>query len=149
MFTSWGRPCVLTTPLLSTFSAFSTPCQVECGWTLLAVLTRGGDVFVWWPLAGDFGQPSMDGVEEHDGVVACRPWETGASPGQIRPVAGPLPHLRGEDGEVGERIVKIAAGDGFLVGLTEGGHVLKADVRDGFSNPLRRPTWEYVSLHSW
>jgi SCF-associated factor 1 len=158
VFASWGRPYVLTTPLFSTTDTVSTPLQVECGWSFSAVLTNGGEVYVWWPLDGAFAEMNQAHADQCDGdpservrdgdcVVDCRPWEVALDPWLIRPVAASLPKLK-EDGG-GTKIVKIAAGDDFLIGLTEGGHVLKANMPQGhasFSNALLRPRWEYVGI---
>lgn len=129
---------------------------MECGWGFSAVLTKGGDVYVWWPLNGVFwnatslhneerdGDPSAR-VQAQDGAVHCQTWEVSADPSLIQSVAVALPKLREDD--VGERIVKIAAGDNFVIGLTDGGHVLKVNFFEGhrsFDNSLRRPRWQYV-----
>ena len=116
---------------------------------------------MWWPLDGAFGEVSrahdeardadaagrgLDGVGADADGVRCEVWEVGRDPWQVLSVAGVLPRLREGEG-VGERIVKIAGGDHFLIGLTEGGHVLKVDMRageEGFSHALHRPRWEYV-----
>jgi SCF-associated factor 1 len=155
VFASWGRPYVLTTPLLSTAHAFSTPLQVESGWMFSAVLTHGGDVYVLWPSHGEFAElraahhaqrddDPAQRVRDGDGVVYCQPWDVATDPWAIHGPATALPRL-GEDEEVGERIVKIAAGDEFLIGLTEGGHVVKVNVRADDRDRSRRPRWEYVS----
>lgn len=111
---------------------------------------------MWWPLHGEFAAlkdahhevtdaDPAQGVRDGDGVVHCRPWEVAKDPWPVRGVAGDLPKLREEEGE---RIVKIAAGDDFLIGLTEGGHVLKVNVNATLvaeELSSRRPRWEYVS----
>ncbi|KAF8587910.1 RCC1/BLIP-II [Ramaria rubella] len=160
-WTSWGLPYVLTTPLLSTSNRFTTPLQVECGWSFSAVLTHGGEVYVWWPFDGELGllndteeEHANENPEPHDDTssdIQCHFWEANVAPQQIPNVSSTLPKLLGNDKEPGMKIVKIAAGDDFLIGLTEGGHVLKVDFHDGhtsFNNPLRRPRWEYMERFS-
>jgi len=161
VFTNWGAPCVLTTHLLSTESDFSTPLQTESGWTFSAVLTRGGDVYLFWPTSGTFGElfqannarletaNDTERPHERDGVVQCRPWEINAAPIQAPTVPFGLPTLKGEKKRDNYKLVKIAAGDGFLIGLTDGGHVLRMNFSNDFHSfaaQFVRPTWEYVSL---
>lgn len=91
---------------------------------------------------------------EIDGEIQCYSWKMeGVEPLRL-PELPPLPALKA--GEASQpRLVKIAAGDQLIVGLTDGGHVLKLDVSD-INNPnaikdlallfqQRIRGWEYVS----
>jgi SCF-associated factor 1 len=102
-------------------------------------------------LTGD-GREDAAG-DEIDGEIQCYTWTMeGIEPLRL-PELPPLPTLKAE--EVPQpRLVKIAAGDQFIVGLTDGGHVLKLDVSDVNSpNAIKELAllfqqrvrgWEYV-----
>jgi len=136
---------------------------VECGWTFSAALSSSGTAFVWNPLEGAVGNAAsqrdtefdnapdedMKGMEV-DGVIKCYTWTLEG----IEPLRLPeLPHLDSE--ATHPRLVKIAAGDQFIIGLTDGGHVLKLDLTDinqpnaikelGSLFQKRLRGWEYVS----
>jgi SCF-associated factor 1 len=56
----------------------------------------------------------------------------------------------GNDQPLGSKIVKVAAGDNFIIALTEGGHVLKVDFSEGiesFRRRLQPLRWQYVSCN--
>ena len=88
-----------------------------------------------------------------DGVVKCATWQLQFEPVGLPHVPKDLPALRkGSEGP--GKLIKIAAGDGFLIGLTSEGHVLKMnlsgitseqgleELNGLFEKKLR--TWEYV-----
>ncbi|KAJ7115962.1 regulator of chromosome condensation 1/beta-lactamase-inhibitor protein II [Mycena epipterygia] len=133
-FTSWGRPFTLSSRHLL---RDSRPIQVECGWNFSSVLTKSGEVFVWFPRSGrmqeqiDAKNASMDEERQSfaralpDGVIPCATWDLEADPHRLPPLPS-LPQLP-ETGDVitGEpSIIKIAALDGHLVALTNQGHVV-------------------------
>ncbi|KAH0836694.1 hypothetical protein J3R83DRAFT_8416 [Lanmaoa asiatica] len=108
-FLSFGRPFRLVTPLLDGATPDSTPVQVESGWSFSSVLTKGGDVFVWWPLNGDMKQlvdardAAMDqeGLHAHateDGIIPCAHWELAKDPYRL-PELPRLPKLDGTNAE--------------------------------------------------
>jgi hypothetical protein len=145
-------------------SVDSTPLQVECGWAFSSVLTKTGDVFVFWPfkeemltrIAEKNAQFDRAGgkkvtVSGSDDVIPCVTWDL-----QMNPIRLPaLPHLpelsdTGEAGDSDENIVliQIAALDNNLVGLTNKGHVLKySNLIDEAS--VVRGKWEYVRFSFW
>lgn len=133
---------------------------------MIAVLTEAGHVLVEWPFDGEFHEQI---VQHHDamsrrgsrlstgdGVLHCATWEIHKDFLELPPLPNNLPALDPPvaayaDGEEELRIVKIAAGEGFVVVLTNQGHVLKMDIthtesldelRQNFKNG--RKTWIYV-----
>ncbi|KAF9218949.1 RCC1 BLIP-II [Gyrodon lividus] len=151
-FVSFGRPFRLVTSLLDATTPDSTPSQVESGWSFSSVLTRAGDVFVWWPLSGEMKEmiythdTAMDqaGLKVHptgDGVVPCSHWELHKDPHKL-PELPRLPKLVSGAKDVDVHLVKIAALDNHLVGLTNHGHVLKISVQSG--DITRHEGWEYL-----
>ncbi|KAG9006088.1 hypothetical protein FRB94_000993 [Tulasnella sp. JGI-2019a] len=156
VFTRWGRPCLLTSDLInpkfSSISSSSSPdvkksskvVQVESGWTNVAMLTASGDVYV----IGE-GDEFVDQLEakleeldalsdddssqarpDDDKVVPCTTMEISAAPLLLPEIPQDLPELTPEgDDRVDTQIVRIAAGDEFLIGLTNKGHVLSINLR--------------------
>jgi SCF-associated factor 1 len=166
-FNSWGRPFIFQSASFDPSNPDNTIVQVECGWTFSAALSSSGTAFVWNPLEGAVGNAATqrdtefdkasdadtEGMEV-DGVIKCHAWTLEG----IEPLRLPeLPHLPTlVDGEATHpRLVKIAAGDQFIIGLTDGGHVLKLDLTDvnhpdaikelGGLFQKRLRGWEYVS----
>jgi SCF-associated factor 1 len=168
-FNSWGRPFVYQPSSFDPTNPDNTIIQVECGWTFSAALSNSGTVFVWNPLAGAVGKAAAQRDVEFDNepdetdakkgmvvgdVIKCYYWTLeGVEPLRL-PELPQLPPL--VDGEATRpQLVKIAAGDQFIIGLTDGGHVLKIDITDInhpdaikdlgtlFQKHLRG--WEYVS----
>ncbi|KAF8514431.1 regulator of chromosome condensation 1/beta-lactamase-inhibitor protein II [Hysterangium stoloniferum] len=156
IFTSWSQPYVLTSPLVSASALLNTPRQIESGWRFSAILVESGEVYVWWPFDGEAGQlvdahSSNDPEHPKDGIIECQPWEVDIDPLPILDHTLNLPHLRGNDQPVGDKIVKIAAGDNFIVAITEGGHVLKVDFFEGiesFQSRLQPLRWQYLEAFS-
>ncbi|KAJ7066554.1 regulator of chromosome condensation 1/beta-lactamase-inhibitor protein II [Mycena amicta] len=135
-FTNWGRPFVLSS---SHILRDSKPVQVECGWNFSSLLTKSGEIFVWWPLSGGMGQQintkndEMNEAKEFaarpsEGVIPCVPWSLEASELSRLPPLPSLPKLVDTGGDEVEhddvKIIKIAAMDSHLVALTNQGHVV-------------------------
>ena len=148
-------------PALNNSCDDSIPVQIECGWSYSTALTKSGTVFVWWPFEDEINR-SYDITMEHmdrlsdkraratEGVIPCETWDLHHNPRQLPPIPS-LPMFKNqistsERNEDVTKLVKIAAMDNILIGLTNKGHVLK------FSE-LRSPTslqaegrWEYVGI---
>jgi SCF-associated factor 1 len=158
-FRSWGRPFRLISPSLDCSSPETTPAQIECGWAFSTVLTKSGDVYAWWPF-GDIFEPqyrrTMDElnldestkaiVPDNGTVIPCHTWEITRDPVKL-PILPDLPDLPAtglseEELKKETKLIKIAALDNFLVGLTNKGHVLKID---GLTDEDSIQVWRYVS----
>lgn len=148
-FLSWGRPFRLDSPALDASSPDSTPAQIESGWHFSSVLTKSGDVYVWWPFIG----PLKDAISEQneimddaglnahatkEGIIPCSAWELQQEPTRLPPLPQ-LPQLSSLLTEPA-KLVKIAALERQIIGLTNHGHVLKISVESS----LRLGRWEYV-----
>lgn len=152
-FLTFGRPFRLVTPLLDGVTLNSTPVQVASGWTFSSVLTKGGDVFVWWPLDGDLRElidsHNNDMNEQklyvhpsNDGVLPCDHWELAHDPYRL-PELPRLPKLDDPSAEdMGVYLVKVAALHSHLIGLTNHGHVIKILVQT--RDTARLEGWVYV-----
>ncbi|KAJ7091364.1 regulator of chromosome condensation 1/beta-lactamase-inhibitor protein II [Mycena belliarum] len=133
-FTSWGRPFTLSSDHLL---RDSRPIQIECGWDFSSVLTKSGEIFVWWPRTGtiynrvDSNNASMDEQGQFsahaspEGVIPCATWDLVADPARLPPLPR-LPPLLATGDEVVEeiKIIRIAALDARMVALTNQGHVV-------------------------
>ena len=170
-FTSWGRPFRLDSPLVDKSSPDTTPVQVESGWSFSSILTESGDVLVYWPGSGSFQEVIDEKMEELDSsdderfkaatqarpaeaepnVVPCHSWALhGADPVRLPPIpASSLPVLgyAGLSQDILDQetmLVKIAALDNNIIGLTNKGHVLRyGQLYDEEEYLTGR--WEYVS----
>lgn len=141
------------TPLLDGTTPDSIPVQVESGWSFSSVLTKGGDVYVWWPLHGEMKEQvdtrdaAMDeqGLRAHSterGIIQCAHWDLPHNPYKL-PELPRLPKLDGTIAEdIGVYLVKIAALHSHLIGLTNHGHVVKILVQT--SDTARLEGWIYV-----
>ena len=156
---SWGRPFRLVSPSLDCSSPETTPIQIECGWAFSTVLMRSGDVYAWWPFGGTFDDryratvaeldldESTKAIVPDDGkVIPCHTWEMKKDPIKL-PILPDLPDLSAtglpeEERKKETKLIKIAAFDNCLVGLTNKGHVLKMD---GLTDEESVPIWRYVS----
>ncbi|KAG8934250.1 hypothetical protein FRC02_010311 [Tulasnella sp. 418] len=176
IFTRWGRPNLLISNLLTRTVGQTTThiaTQVECGWGFVSILTDEGNVFVTWPFSGDFAAEekeknavldSQGGREanETNGVVTCTPVRIAAPPLLLPDLPTNLPNLE-NDITAGHpatpRLIKIAAGDNFIIGLTDQGHVLSIDITGDHDEPdgletLRRKfmtrerQWVYLPQYS-
>lgn len=162
-FISWGRPFRLVTPALDCSSPDSTPVQAECGWAYNAALTASGNVYIWWPFSvsvqqqfgAKMGQMDTDGDKRafstEENTIPCVTWDLHHNPQRL-PAIPSLPELSKSDQTSQQdeetKITKIAGMDGFLIALTNRGHVLKFG---GLSNEtsVQLARWEYVSKARW
>jgi len=131
---SWGRPARLVAP-----GPKSDVVQVEAGWDVCALLTLAGDVFVVFPFHGSFDAEAQSRLPQPGGQqtevvptageVPCECWDIQHHPTRLPPLPTNLPTLHPSSvKEAPPRIVKIAAGEHFVVALTDRGHVLKLDL---------------------
>lgn len=157
-FNSWGRPYRLISPVLDRSSEATTTVQVESGWMYCSVLTGTGDVYVWWPFNNPLRSCFLEHMEKmdeegnqfaevSDGVVACATWDLLHNPFRL-PDLPNLPELsiaKENESKLHTRpeLIKIAAMDNHLVGLTNNGHVLKFGDLSNETNAARG-RWEYV-----
>jgi SCF-associated factor 1 len=161
-FVNWGRPFRLDTPMLDCTMPETTPLYAESGWSCCAILTQSNDVLVYWPFSGEVGSrltEEEDIMNERgdshayptsDHTIPCVPLALRVNPLRIPPIPA-LPELNDAGLSQEERsketvLVKIAAFDNSLIGLTNKGHVLKfGDLSNehSFSASTR---WEYVKL---
>jgi len=162
-FTSWGRPFQLISPLLDCSSPETTPIQIECGWESSAVLTKSGDVYVWWLYEGAFGEQYWEAMAKLDEdestkaivpdggtVIPCHTWKINLDPIKL-PILPRLPDLLAtglpeEEYRKETKLIKISAFDNSLVGLTNKGHVLKMDELYMENSTW---VWHYVSKNVW
>lgn len=158
-FRSWGRPFKLVSPSLDCSSPETTPVQIESGWAFSTLLTRSGDVYAWWPFGGtldsNYRETTMElnkdestsaFVPDDEKVIPCHAWEMKQDPMKL-PVLPDLPDLPATglsevESEKETKLIKIAALDNCLVGLTNKGHVLKID---GLTDEESVQIWHYVS----
>ncbi|KAF8159521.1 regulator of chromosome condensation 1/beta-lactamase-inhibitor protein II [Crassisporium funariophilum] len=158
-FTSWGRPYRLSSSL------FDDPGfvvhQVECGWAFSSLLTKSGEVYVWWPFAGrmkeiiDERNDAMDGegdkkaLPTKEGVIPCVTWVMDMEPTRL-PDLPALPRLRDTGNEQNTdpvQLIQIAAFDNHIVGLTNYGHVLKRGFLHDESG-VSQGRWDYLPQYS-
>ncbi|KAF9525324.1 regulator of chromosome condensation 1/beta-lactamase-inhibitor protein II [Crepidotus variabilis] len=159
-FTNWGRPFHLAAPILQE-SDFS-PKQIECGWAFSALLTKFGDVFVWWPFDGEMGQAIQEGFRKmdedeksdtnafpKDGMIPCASWALQDVAPTRLPSLPTLPKLvQSSSGkEQTLQLIQIAAFENHLVGLTNQGHVLKFGDLEG-EQAVIQGCWEYLPRFS-
>ena len=158
-FLSWGRPFQLVSPLLDCSSLETTPIQIECGWEFSVILMRSGDVYAWWPFGGTFEDQYWEAMTKldkdkstkaivpyYEAVIPCYTWEINKDPTKL-PVLPDLPNLLAtglskEEQRKETKLIKIAALNHCLIGLTNKGHVLKID---GLTNERSVQNWHYVS----
>lgn len=133
------------------------------GWDSGTALTAGGSAYAWWHGRGDLARkiddksralaqqnPAQVRTVDGERVVPCSTADIAFDPVHL-PALPALPKLGESDGEV--KLVKIAAADAFIVGLTNAGHVLKLDAwvlrerqdENGAAAGRPLPAWEYVS----
>jgi hypothetical protein len=166
IFQSWGRPYKFCSPLLQ--NPNDPVVQIAGGWDNGACLTQSGKVFVFWPKSGfhherckkkddelDFVNPHPNNLgilNEQERYIQCYPWGMrGVDPLQLPdlPYADLLPIRPGAPEHFECKLVKIALGGHFIVGLTDGGHVLALDLPNATSyfHPTSCATsWKYVSI---
>lgn len=163
---AWGLPARLVAPVFNGSEPESTLVQVEAGWDVCAFLTQTGDAYVVFPFSGSFEtaadehipQAHAPGPEKHivrrGDELPCECWDIEHHPTKLPALPPNLPelHPKTEYGtkDAPPKLIKIAAGDRFVVGLTDGGHVLKLDLPADNENGLRRLItrgelqWDYV-----
>lgn len=159
-FINWGRPFRLDTPMLDCTSPETTPIQAESGWSFCSILTQSGDVVVFWPFLGEVGRRCREenvAMDERgdcqayattDRHIPCFAWPLRADPLRIPPIPE-LPELN-HTGSLQEKetemttLIKIAAFDNHLIGLTNKGHVLKFGDLSNEDSFDRRTRWQYV-----
>lgn len=159
-FVNWGRPFRLDTHMLDCSSPETTPIQAESGWAFCSILTQSGDVLVFWPFLGEIDRlcdeenAAMDergGCQAYpttDRHVPCVPWSLRADPLRI-PHVPELPELNytglsQEERPKATTLIKIAAFDNYLIGLTNKGHVLKFGDLSNESSFDKTTRWQYV-----
>ncbi|KAH7913836.1 regulator of chromosome condensation 1/beta-lactamase-inhibitor protein II [Hygrophoropsis aurantiaca] len=151
IFLSWGHPFRLCSPYLDKSSEDTTPLQVTSGWRFSAVLTMSGNVLIWRPfdneiqerVAVENGQMTDLGIKilAVDDIIQCKTWDLTTSPFRL-PEVPRLPPLGGASADEPVQIIKIAALENGLIGLTNQGHVLKFSVTGGLQAAHER--WEYL-----
>ncbi|KAF8749144.1 rcc1 blip-ii [Rhizoctonia solani] len=122
----WGRPIRLNAPVLDGSWTGSTVVQVEAGWDSSGDSTSGPNTMRM------YGRPTP--------------------PTKLPPIPNNLPALHQDalKPDAPPKLVQIAAGDKFVVGLTDGGHVLKLDLPTYDESELGRIItrgdlrWNYV-----
>ena len=153
-FEVWGRPTRLVSSSLDCSSLETTPIQAECGQSFCTVLTGSGDVYAWWTNAGFFERlylkPDTTRVRPVETVIPCRTRKVKMDPIKL-PALPDLPDLPAtglpeEERRKETRLIKIAACDDSLIGLTNKGHVLKLDEMDDENNTR---IWQYVSKNMY
>ncbi|KAH6915918.1 regulator of chromosome condensation 1/beta-lactamase-inhibitor protein II [Coprinopsis sp. MPI-PUGE-AT-0042] len=156
-FVNWGRPFQLSS--LVPQDIHSMPLQVECGWSYSAVLSREGQVFVWWPSTGGlqavltqkFSELNGSNKVRSDGeaVIPCATWTADFEPLRL-PSLPSLPELTSTGSKKkGPRpqLVQIAGMEGLMIGLTDQGHVLKFDSLHDETTALNG-RWQYLPRFS-
>ncbi|EJD41130.1 RCC1/BLIP-II [Auricularia subglabra TFB-10046 SS5] len=161
-FPAWGTPLRLVSPALDGSAPDTTLVQLEAGWTFGAALTEGGSVYAWWHGIGELKERIIETTRalaqenpapaDRERVVRCAIADIPFDPVHL-PVLPELLRLNGDQRDV--KLVKIAAADLFIVGLTNAGHVLKLDItpfrdrQEGNSLAARPlPQWEYLPRYS-
>ena len=152
-FTSWGRPFYLSSPVLR--DPEYAPKQIECGWAFSALLTKSGEVLLWWPFSGAMGsvvERTMRGAGHNTAhpegnVIPCVPWDLDLAPTRLPsiPSLPDLPDAGSREGTQQTQLIQIAAFDNHIVGLTNRGHVLKYGSLLSEDEVLHGH-WEYVSI---
>ncbi|TFY78827.1 hypothetical protein EWM64_g5186 [Hericium alpestre] len=162
-FLSWGRPFRLQSPLLDSYAPDTTPQQIECGWAFSSILTKSGDVLVYWPFNGDMQREieereaqmnemgDKNAYATSDKCISCAPWILQKDPFRLLviPALPDLPDTGLSEEQLAEetKLIKIAAYDCHIVGLTNKGHVLKfGDLSSEVS--YTRGHWEYLPQFS-
>ena len=173
-FLNWGRPFVFKHPVFDATRPDTRVVQVESGWAFGAALTASGSVYVWNPAQDEMGamfaakQVEFDQLRGENGgedaralalgpEVQCYTWTMEGVEPLVLPELPELPdlHKSNLDAPQPASLIQIAAGDQFLIGLTDGGHVVRLDLdpindpgglailREQFRKKLRK--WKYVS----
>ncbi|PAV22969.1 RCC1 BLIP-II [Pyrrhoderma noxium] len=150
MFLNWGQPFWFSTRLLDNTSPESTPIQVVSSWDCSAILTESGSVLVLWLDERRIFTSSIENepVRATDHIIQCSILEACQEPFLLPSIPG-LPLLYETDSpdslEVVTKLVKIAAMNGALIGLTDKGHVLKMN---NFASGQSHYEWTYLPQFS-
>lgn len=188
IFRTWGRPVLYDPPVLTSarFDSDNAIVQVEAGWTFVSMLTKGGDTYVVYPFnwedafhaeyarqmgvldrtGGDHAKARATQINGKP-VIPCHPVHmSNVPPLVLPPIPTDLPDLGDVDPTVDDmpqtKLVRIGAGDNFIIGLTNRGHVLSIDLTRVADEGMeaakaawslkRAPGWVYVSrflLHAY
>jgi len=149
------RPYRLVSPLLECSSPETTPIQVQCTVVFSAVLMRSGDAYLW-PMHNEdmvkHRDESKKAIVPDDGtVVPCHTWEINVDLIKLPSLPDlpdlPMTGLPGEERRKKTKLIKIATCFTSVIGLTNKGHVLKADGSFGEEGPPW--AWDYVSESAW
>ena len=146
MFLNWGRPFWFSTKLLDNKRPESTPIQVVSSQRCSAILTESGSVLVLWLDDRSIIKSLMvnNPVRVTDHIIQCLTMGTCQEP-FLLPSIPELPLLHETDTpdsfKAATKLVKIAAMNGALIGLTDKGHVLKMN---NFVRWERHYEWTYV-----
>jgi SCF-associated factor 1 len=165
-FTSWGKPFIYAPPILETHLSGDGVIQVESGSSFSCALNSSGMVFIWKPTWPDTScqcrsaASTFDPLYRHNeaelapnDIIQC----CGGRVAELDPILLPdlphLPPLYDEDEACPPQLTNIAAGDQFMIGLTNYGHILKFDLTgiDNQSTPgelasvFNQRHWQYVS----
>ena len=163
IFLDWGRPFQLVSPSLDCSSPETTPIQITCTIYYSAILTRSGNVYVWWKDGAIFWNQYCEAIANLDKggfarviacdggtAIPCHTWKMNMDDHMLHILPG-LPNLPATGlpgGEYGKetKLIKIAASLDCIIGLTNKGHVLKmSELYKGSSPKL----WHYVSESAW
>ncbi|KAG8768513.1 hypothetical protein FRC16_007008, partial [Serendipita sp. 398] len=167
-FDNWGLPLIYKPKAFDRSIPGNTIVQVECGWSFSAALTESGNAYVWNHMSGSMAsavsskeaevEATLRGPEgshkvapESGGLIKCHAWDFDGYEPLLLPQLPDLPVLTENSPP---RLVKIAAGDHFVIGLTNYGHVLKLDISninaddalDALADLFRKRIrgWEYL-----
>ncbi|KAI9510499.1 RCC1/BLIP-II [Russula earlei] len=163
-FVNWGRPFRLDSPMLDCSLPETTPMQAESGWSFSSILTHSGDILAFWPFSGQVGRLcdeenlAMDewgtchAYPTSDRHIPCVTWTLRADPLRIPPIPE-LPELNDTGLSQEERskrttLIKIAAFDNHIIGLTNKGHVLKFGDLSNEKSFDRTTRWQYLENFS-
>lgn len=147
---NWGHPFWLSSPVFK--DPDFKPVQIECGWMFSCILTRSGDILVWWPFSeqvdtciqNEMNQKGRDASTPRDGAIPCVPWALDLEPKRL-PSIPPLPDLANGASieQKPTQLIQVAGLDGCLIGLTNKGHVLIFGSLDN-EVAASRGSWKYV-----
>ena len=148
---NWAQLVRLDSPSLDCSSPETTPIQIECGDWFSAVLTRFGDVYVWWTNQGTFRELYLETQAnliyvDYGGAIRCDTRGLKMDPIKL-PTLPDLPDLLAtglpeEERRKETKLIRIAACTDSLVGLTNKGHVLKLEE---LRTEDETRIWHYVS----
>lgn len=145
-FNSWGIPFQYQPNAFDHSIPDRKIIQVECGWSFVSALTESGTAYVWNVTYGEIkrryeqmeealanspppdGQPDYRSAPLVDGVIQCQVQRLQGCEPLVLPDLPELPVL--DPAITQPKLIKLGAGDHFVVGLTDAGHVLKLNIGD-------------------